>query len=59
MLYAREIPKVGGDTLYANMHLVWENLPSALQNIVADKQAIHSYTAPIVGLVTANSGALH
>lgn len=45
LLHARELPAEGGDTLFANMHAAWENLPEALQRKVADLTAEHTYLA--------------
>jgi taurine dioxygenase len=43
MLHAQELPEEGGDTLFANMHLAWDTLPTALRNAVQDARAEHSY----------------
>jgi taurine dioxygenase len=32
VLYAREVPKVGGDTLWANQYLAYERLSDAMKN---------------------------
>lgn len=45
MLLARELPSEGGDTVFANMHLAWDNLPAALRNAVEGRRAEHSYLA--------------
>jgi taurine dioxygenase len=45
MLHAQELPEEGGDTLFANMHLAWDTLPTALRNAVQDARAEHSYLA--------------
>jgi len=45
MLHAQELPSEGGDTLFADMHKAWDNLPAALRSAVAGRQAVHSYTA--------------
>jgi len=45
MLHAQELPAEGGDTLFANMHLAWDTLPSALRHAVQGAQAEHSYLA--------------
>ena len=34
LLFAREVPEVGGDTLFANMYLAYEALSSGLKNIL-------------------------
>ncbi len=41
MLYAREIPVAGGDTLFASNYLSYENLSPAMQAFLEDKIAIH------------------
>jgi taurine dioxygenase len=43
MLHAQELPEEGGDTLFANMHLAWDTLPSALRHAVEGARAEHSY----------------
>jgi taurine dioxygenase len=45
MLHAQELPVEGGDTLFANMHLAWDRLPSALKDAAKDQHAEHSYLA--------------
>jgi len=42
MLYCREIPPVGGTTMFANMVLAYETLSPALQRVLADLEAVHS-----------------
>lgn len=42
-LHAQELPAEGGDTLFANQHLAWEELPVALKQAVQGRQAEHSY----------------
>ncbi|MBN8281232.1 MAG: TauD/TfdA family dioxygenase [Gammaproteobacteria bacterium] len=41
MLYAREIPAAGGDTLFASNYLSWEGLSPAMQAFLEDKIGIH------------------
>jgi taurine dioxygenase len=41
-LYGIKIPPVGGDTLFANQHKAYDELPAALKNKVKDLTAIHS-----------------
>ncbi|MEO7385323.1 MAG: TauD/TfdA family dioxygenase [Gammaproteobacteria bacterium] len=41
MLYAREIPVAGGDTLFASNYLSYENLSPAMQAFLDDKVGIH------------------
>ena len=49
LLYAREIPPVGGDTLFANMYLAFETLSGGLRRVLAGLRAVHDtrmiYTA--------------
>jgi taurine dioxygenase len=45
LLHAQELPAEGGDTLFANMHLAYDTLPSALRNAVQGARAEHSYLA--------------
>ena len=42
ILYAREIPPWGGDTLWCNMTLAWESLPETMKAMLAGRRAIHS-----------------
>ena len=41
MLYAREVPSAGGDTLFASNYLSYESLSPAMQAFLEDKIAIH------------------
>jgi taurine dioxygenase len=43
MLLAQELPSEGGDTLFANQHLAWDLLPSALRQSVEGRRAEHWY----------------
>jgi len=43
MLHARELPVEGGDTLFADQHLAYEELPPALKQRIASLRAEHSY----------------
>ncbi|SNS83573.1 taurine dioxygenase [Noviherbaspirillum humi] len=43
MLHAQELPAIGGDTLFANMHAAWEALPAHLRKAVEGRKAEHSY----------------
>lgn len=54
MLHAQELPREGGDTLFANQHTAWERLPHALQAKVATLQAEHSYLAKYAELQRRN-----
>jgi taurine dioxygenase len=44
MLNAVEIPKTGGDTMFANMYLAYETLSDTMKKLIADLQAVHDYT---------------
>lgn len=41
MLYARDVPAAGGDTLFASNYLSYENLSPAMQAFLEDKIGIH------------------
>ena len=43
LLYAMEIPKQGGNTLFANMYKVFEALPEAIKDRLQGMQAEHVY----------------
>jgi taurine dioxygenase len=43
VLYAEEIPEVGGDTLWANMYLAYETLSQPLKELVSQLRAVHSF----------------
>lgn len=42
-LHAQELPAEGGDTLFANQHLAWDELPADLRHAVQGRRAEHSY----------------
>ncbi|MDH3580954.1 MAG: TauD/TfdA family dioxygenase [Hyphomicrobiales bacterium] len=42
ILYALEVPKIGGDTLWANMFLAYETLSDGLKETLDGMQAVHS-----------------
>jgi taurine dioxygenase len=50
LLHAQELPEIGGDTLFANMHLAWDTLPVHLRKVVAGRNAVHSYLAKYAAL---------
>lgn len=41
-LHAKEVPDFGGDTLYANMILAWDELPDDLKRRIQGLRALHS-----------------
>jgi taurine dioxygenase len=43
VLYAEDIPDVGGDTLWANMYLAYESLSRPMQRLVSRLRAVHSF----------------
>jgi taurine dioxygenase len=43
VLYAEEIPELGGDTLWANMYLAYETLSQPLKSLVSELRAVHSF----------------
>ena len=42
MLYARQVPPIGGDTLFANMNLAYESLSSGMRRMLDGMTAINS-----------------
>jgi taurine dioxygenase len=44
MLLAREVPPVGGDTLFANMYLAYESLSDGMKNLLLKLTAVNSST---------------
>jgi taurine dioxygenase len=45
MLYGIEVPRAGGDTLFANMYAAYDALPEAMKARVASLRAIHDLDA--------------
>ncbi len=43
LLYAREIPSVGGNTLFANLYAAYDTLPDAVRAPLEGRRAVHSY----------------
>lgn len=41
ILYAKELPPVGGDTLFANMYLAYETLSAGMKKTLAGLTAVH------------------
>ncbi len=46
VLYAKEVPACGGDTMFANQYLAYETLPGDLKQRVENLQAVHSSAMP-------------
>jgi len=42
VLYAMELPEVGGDTLFANQYLAWDTLSSGMRRMLEPMRAWHS-----------------
>jgi len=42
VLYALEVPEIGGDTVWANGYRAWETLSDGLRAVLAPLQAVHS-----------------
>ena len=49
MLYMKEVPDSGGDTLFANMHRAYETLSEPMQAFLGRQTAIHDGAIPYVG----------
>jgi taurine dioxygenase len=52
MLYCREIPEVGGDTMFANMYLAYERLSPKLREVLESLEAVHDFTMRLGNLAT-------
>lgn len=42
LIYAKDVPAFGGDTMFANQYIAYETLPSQIKDKITDLQAIHS-----------------
>jgi len=42
LLFAREIPAIGGDTMFANQYLAYETLSGGMQRLLESVRAVHS-----------------
>jgi taurine dioxygenase len=42
-LYSIQVPKVGGDTLFANQYAAYDDLPSSMKERIANLVALHHY----------------
>ncbi len=43
LLYALQVPEVGGDTLFANMYRAYETLSAGLQRLLEGLRAVHDF----------------
>lgn len=43
VLYAEQVPDLGGDTLWANMYLAYETLSEPIKTLVTQLRAVHSF----------------
>ncbi len=46
VLYAREVPEVGGDTMFANQYLAYETLSDGMKKMLDGMVAVHSARRP-------------
>lgn len=46
LLHARQLPPVGGDTLFANQYQAFESFSSGMQSLLQNMQAVHSARRP-------------
>jgi taurine dioxygenase len=46
VLYAREVPAVGGDTMFANQYLAYETLSDGMKEMLGKMTALHSARRP-------------
>ena len=44
LLLCREMPEIGGDTMWANMYLAYESLSDVMQRFLSGLRAIHDYS---------------
>ncbi len=54
ILYAREVPQIGGDTLFANMYLAYESLSSGMKKSLANLRGVNSAEKPDAAITRAN-----
>lgn len=43
MLYAEEVPSIGGNTMFANMYEAFDSLPQDIQDRLSDLQAVNAF----------------
>ena len=46
VIYARDVPAYGGDTMFANQYLAYETLPESLKGKLLTMEAVHSSAMP-------------
>ena len=46
LIYAKEVPEFGGDTMFANQYLAFETLPEKMKAKLLDMAAVHSSAMP-------------
>ena len=46
VLYAKEVPHYGGDTMFANQYLAYETLPKEIKDKLSGMEAVHSSAMP-------------
>src|SRR5258708_3129244 len=44
LLLCREIPEIGGDTMFANMYLAYDTLSDTLKKFIGTLSAVHAYS---------------
>lgn len=59
ILRAIELPEVGGDTLFANMNLAFDDLDDDLKDRLCDLTAVHDIARVFAGRLNKNPAALH
>src|SRR6185503_1615252 len=52
MLYCREIPEAGGDTMFTNMYLAYERLSPRLKSVLDGLEAVHDFSLRLNNLAT-------
>ncbi|MBL25632.1 MAG: taurine dioxygenase [Rhodospirillaceae bacterium] len=59
MLYAKEVPEFGGDTLFANMYLAYDGLSSGMKKILDDVRIEASGGTRSAQAATQNKGSMN
>jgi len=55
VLRAREVPRVGGDTLFCDMHAAYEGLDDSLKATIDGLQAVHDFTRTFGSMLDAKT----